>query len=496
MSKRNVVVALLAGLFLFTAIPGHAEPAKVSLTIYNAPSSNYSYDQGSIHGFGYAVVRETRALNLEKGKNTIRFTDVAKTIDATSVSFESLTDPKGTSVLEQNFEYDLMSSDKLLERYIDRPLTLLAKDGAISGKLLSFDASSLVIATEDKSNPIRIIKRGDNLNAITFSELPGGLITRPTLVWELSAAKGGEHQVKVAYQANDIGWSSDYTVTVNDKDTRARVASWVTIVNQSGASYQNAGLKLVAGDVQRVQRRTGYANKRMLMAASSQEDSAEPQFAEKSFFEYHLYTLQRTTSLPDKSMKQIELFTPAPEVPIRKLMVYVGASRYGWDGGPYLDRDLGTESNPKVDVYLEIANKKENGLGIPLPKGKMRVYKEDPDDKSLEFIGEDMIDHTAKDETLLIRLGQAFDVVGERKQVDYRTDKKNVWETFEITLKNHKDQAVTVLVKENLYRWTNWAIEKSSDKHQKKDSRTVLFEVSVPANGQKTVTYTVHYWGW
>jgi len=493
-----ISLVLIAGLggFEGDVKADDGKSSKVSLTIYNAPvyDDYYGSPQGGANG--YAVVREFRSMELEKGRNTVRFTDVAKTIDGTSVKFESLTDPERTSVVEQSFEYDLVSADKILDRYIDRPLSAFGKEGRIDGALLSYDAGSLVLSTQDEAHPVQIIARGENVHRIAFGELPGGLITKPTLVWDVQAGKGGKHDVSVAYQASSIGWETDYSLVLNEADTQAKVAGWVTIVNQSGATYKDAGLKLVAGDVHRAAPpRQSYPGAGMKSRMADMESSA-PQFEEKSFFEYHLYTLQRTTTLAENSVKQIELFTPAQNVPARKILAYYGSTWQSWwgYGSVMTDRNLGIQSNTKVDIYIEIKNKRDNGLGIPLPKGKVRVYKEDPADKSLEFIGEDAIDHTAKDETLLLKLGNAFDVVGERKQTDFKTSGDNIWESFEITLKNHKDKPVTVLVKENLYRWSNWAIEKASHKYEKQDYRTIHVELDAPANGQKTFAYTVHYW--
>jgi hypothetical protein len=294
-------------------------------------------------------------------------------------------------------------------------------------------------------------------------------------------------------------WWTDYNLTYSEPRPGAckvDVSAWVTIVNQSGAAFADARLKLIAGDVQRAQPR-GYAVPEARMPARAlMADKAEA-FQEKAFFEYHLYTLGRSTSLANNSTKQIELFPTAGGVGCEKNLVYYGqASAYPYYGAPMLDRNFGVQSNKKVDVYLRVKNAAANGLGVPLPAGKIRVSKLDEADKSLEFIGEDLIDHTARDETVQIKLGSAFDVVGERKQLDFRVDTSAKWieEDIEVKVRNQKpDEAVTVLVKENLYRWSNWTVLRKTHDFTKEDSRTIHFPVRVAPKGEATVRYTVRY---
>jgi hypothetical protein len=318
-------------------------------------------------------------------------------------------------------------------------------------------------------------------------------------VWDVNAAKPGAQRTRVTYQTSGITWWADYNITFaegkNANSGVLDVNAWVSILNQSGATYPDAGLKLVAGDVQRAAPEPTYAmrDRRAMMAA----EVAQTGFAEKAFFEYHLYTLGRKTTLPDNSTKQIELFPPVSKVPADKVLVYYGlpSGFPSFFADPVVDRNLGTEMNKKVDVYLRFKNSKEAGLGMPLPAGRIRVNKLDPADQSLEFIGEDTIDHTPKDEQVLIKLGNAFDVVGERKQTDFKVDinKHTLEESIEVVLRNHKQEPVQVLVKENLFRWLNWQITQSSAKYEKVDARTVQFPVDVAKDGEATVRYTVRY---
>jgi hypothetical protein len=454
---------------------------------------------------GYGVVREIRGIDLVAGDNTVRFSDVASGIDPTTVSFQSLTAPASTFVQEQNYEYDLVNSDKLLMKYLDKKITLQRKRSAgldptlqlvetASGTLLSFDAANIVLQAEDKG--VQIIPRGAEISAIKLTALETGLITKPTLVWKITTDKAGPHQAQVTYQTDNLTWRADYTVIINKDDTAADLSAWVSILNESGASYPMAKLKLVAGDVQRIKPPQQQAN--MGYRQMEPKGGAERGFEEKSFFEYHLYTLGHPTSLPNNSTKQVELFSPKLNVPVVKTFVYYGASndwRYYTPSSPNADQNLGTQSNKKVDVYVSIRNSKENNLGIPMPAGRIRAYKTDEADGNNEFIGEDIIQHTPKDEEILVKLGSAFDIVGERKQTEFKADYNAHWitESFEIKLRNHKKEPVKVIVKENLFRWVNWEVTASSDKYEKQDFRTIHIPVEIPVDGEKKVTYSVKY---
>jgi hypothetical protein len=272
----------------------------------------------------------------------------------------------------------------------------------------------------------------------------------------------------------------------------------VSIINRSGATYDDATLKLVAGDVHRAP--TAEPQRALTMDYAMRAGEAESQlgFEEKAFVEYHLYTLGRPATIRDNSTQQIELFPTARGVPVEKVYVYYGLPEgFRWYGGgsPAVDRNLGTESNPKVDIYLRFDNREKNRMGMPLPAGRIRVSKADPADGSLEFIGEDAIDHTPKDEKVLVKMGSAFDIVGERKQTDFTVDtSRNVMtESFEIRIRNHKEEDVKVIVKENLFRWLEWDITAKNTDFEKVDHRTVHFPVDVPRDGETVVTYTVKY---
>ncbi|MCK4244846.1 MAG: DUF4139 domain-containing protein [Candidatus Omnitrophica bacterium] len=460
---------------------------EISLTIYNQ---------------NFGLVKDIRYLSLKKGLNIIRFVDVAREIDATSVSFKSLRAPESCIIQEQNFEYDLISRNKLLEKYLDQEIILERTEGTteetydkwatlgkgsrqrkeVTPKIKRVKA--ILLSTKGGM----VVKIGDEiylnpLGRVILPALPEGLITKPTLLWELLNEKPGMHTVEVTYLTNGINWKADYISIVNRDDKKIDLNGWVTIDNKSGATYKNAGLKLIAGEVHRVEERPKY--KRDLMLREAKAGIAAPQFKEKAFFEYHLYTLQRKTTLKDNQTKQISLFT-ATEIPTKKLFTYDGAIYRGWWRSSEKE-----PCNKKVAVSLEFKNEKKYGLGIPLPKGKIRVYKKDVDG-SLEFIGEDQIDHTPKNEKVKLFLGNAFDIVGERKCTEHRKISSRVYQnSYEITLSNHKKEDVKVIVIEHLYG--DWQILSESQPHTKKDAFTIEYPVSIPKDGKATVTYTALY---
>jgi hypothetical protein len=445
---------------------------------------------------GYALVRDERQMNIKQGRSQLSFTDVAALIDPTTVTFTSLSDPQ-TRVLEQNFQFDLVSTQKLLQKFIDREITVDKNVGnaitPITGTLLSA-SDSIVLRGKDGS-----IYSLPGYTSVKFPDLPGGLNTRPTLVWDVQSPRGGSHDTRVTYQTGGITWWADYNLIFNEgADANSGVldlSAWVSIINQSGATYSNAKLKLIAGDVHRAEPPMPAPMRRDVLMKAEAAAADVAGFVEKDFFEFHLYTLGRPTTLPNNSTKQIELFDQAKQIPAKKILHYYGALNPYFHTSPYTDREMGVASNKKVDVYLEFKNDKSFGLGVPLPAGRLRVSQLDKADDSLEFIGEDTIDHTPKDEQVRVKLGSAFDVVGERRQVDFTVDSKGRWmeEEIEVKLRNHKNQPVEVLVKENLYRWTTWKILTKTHNFVKEDARTIHFPVKVAKDGETVVRYRVRY---
>jgi hypothetical protein len=471
-----------------------AEPGAISPELYRPLPGAAVPDATNIPG--YAMVRQERDVKIENGRSTLKFADVAALIDPTTVIFTSLTEPR-TRVLEQSYQFDLVSTQKLLIKYVDRPIVVERRVGdrveTISGTLLS-SLDGLLLRSNDGT-----IQSVHDYASIRFPELPGGLDTKPTLVWDVASPKAGDQRSRVTYQTGGVTWWADYNLIFNEgKDANSGVldlSAWVGIINQSGAAYRDARLKLIAGDVHRVTPEAQPMMAKRAFHAVMAEPAAAPGFEEKSFFEFHLYTLQRRTTLPNNSTKQIELFDQARQVPAQKVLIYNGAPGVFISDNPITDRNFGSSSNKKVDVYLEFRNDKQYGLGVPLPAGRIRVSKLDAADGSLEFIGEDRIDHTPKDEEVRVKLGLAFDVVGERKQTDFSVDTKakTMEEEFEIKLRNHKEQPVHLLVKENLHRWSNWKILTKTHDFVKEDARTISFPVDVPKDGETLVRYRVRY---
>ncbi|MCX8081893.1 MAG: DUF4139 domain-containing protein [bacterium] len=468
--KRKMVFVVMV-LLLCISLTGFAQEMKrkdVSLTVYNQ---------------NFALVRDVRSINLKEGKSEIRFVDIAGNIEPASVHFKSITAPDKCGILEQNFEYDLVSADKLLSKYVDKVISVISQDDVrYTGYLASYDGSQIVLVEDKEKGPVFMINR-ENVRDIEFPQLPEGLITKPTLVWSIVNNKPGTHDVEVSYITGGINWVADYVAAVSDDEKSISLTGWVTIDNRSGTDYENASLKLVAGDVFRVQRREGIVSDMVMKAAAI--PSAE-QFEERQLFEYHLYELQRKTTLKNNQTKQISLLT-APKVSVNKVYTYSGAL-YSWY---YYDNWQGLQCNKKVGVNIEFKNSKENGLGIPLPKGTVKVYKADID-KSLQFIGENQIDHTPKDEKISLYLGNAFDIVGERKVTDHKKLAVNLYrDSYEIILRNHKKEPVVVKVIER--QWGDWKVVQSSHEYKKEDATTLTFEVNIPADGETKITYTAEY---
>jgi len=451
-----------------------AADAGLALTVYNQ---------------GTALVRDRRRFTLQQGINELRFADVAASIDPTSVLFASLTDPAGTSVLEQNYAYDLVGAAALLEKYLDQEIRVVTRDGTLyTGALLSGRGD---IILQDDDGRVTVV-RLDDVQEFSFPELPDGLITRPTLVWRLQASRGGPQDVEITYLTGGITWQSDYVVRLAADDRSLDLDGWVTVANTSGATFRDALLKLVAGDLQRLLQGGLSADEIQFMA---QPTAAAERVAQREFFEYHLYEVPRPVTVRDQETKQIE-FVRAADVAAEKFFVYDGlpCGVYTWScvsaGYPQTDPSHGVASNPKVMILLEFDT---DDVDADLPRGRVRVYQEDIDGAAL-LIGEDTIDHTPKGETVRLYVGDAFDLVGERVQTDFvRPSEKSLEETYRIIVRNHKDEAVEVRVVEHLFRWTNWRILRSSHDYEELDSSTIEFRIDVPANGQTEVTYTVRY---
>jgi hypothetical protein len=459
---------------LTSAPRAEASDAALSVTVYNQ---------------GTALVRDRRQFNLDEGFNEVAFRDVAASMDPTSVLFKSITDPEGTVVLEQNYEFDLVGAAALLEKYLDEEIVVVTEDGTqYRGTLLSGRGDVILQAAGGEVTLVKL----DNVREFSFPNLPDGLITKPTLVWRLVADKAGTQDVEVTYLSGGLSWQADYVLLLAQNERSIDLDGWVTLNNTSGATFQDAQLKLIAGDLQRLPEPGMGADILMFEEA---ERSAAAHVEEREFFEYHLYEVPRLVTMRDNETKQIE-FVSATGVPAEKFFVYDGLqcrNNYWYcrfSGYPQTDTSYGVASNPKVMVMLEFDTEEAKA---DLPRGRVRVYQEDIDGAAL-LIGEDTIDHTPKGENVRLYVGDAFDIVGERVQTDFRRpSRKSLEETLEITLRNHKDEAVEVRVVEHLFRWSEWRILSSTADHTKMDSSNIEFRVNVPANGETTLRYSVRY---
>lgn len=424
----------------------------------------------TVYNEDLALIKESRALDIPAGQGSVSFTDVPALIDPTSVSFKA--DHDGIRVLEQNYEYDVVSDVRLLQKFLGEKIKIIGNQGeSFEGYLLS-TGEDLILASAPKGGEIRIVK-ASQVKSLIFPELPSGLVLKPTLVWMIqNIGRTGSYPVKVTYLTGGMSWKADYVATVNPANDKVDLAGWVTLDNQSGADFNNARLKLVAGDLHRVGPDEAGELK---MAKPVLRAMSGDGFKEESFSEYHLYTLNRTTTLRNNQIKQVELLT-ANSIPVKKLFVYNGAL-----------------SPKKVQVMLEFKNNPASNLGIPLPKGRIRVQQSDGDG-SLQFIGEDRIDHTPKDEKVRVNLGNAFDIVGERINTGVKEPAKNVREeSYKITLRNHKETPVVVTDIENLGNWNEWKIINNSHDYVKTDAGKAEFTVGVPAGGETVIAYTVRY---
>ena len=465
MKKAFFVIGIIIMGLGFTLAPAAEEKDRgLELTVYNR---------------NLALVKDSRLMLFKKGLNLVSLKEVASLIEPTSVHFKSVSDPAACSIREQNYEYDLLSGGKLLQKYIDQKIRVQTKDGkTYEGFLLSFDQGQIILGSGRETGTINLIHRNDNIQTILFPVLPEGLITKPTLTWEVTAQKAGEQTIEVSYLTEGINWQADYVAVVNDDDTKLDLSGWVSLDNRSGAAYKNAKLKLVAGDIHLAKEKRDSL---FAMAPKALGGAAEEGFKEMPFFEYHLYSLPRSITLRDNQIKQITLLS-APDVAVKKLYIFDVSSPYGW---------IIDQGKKKINVKLELENRQDFGLGMALPKGKVRVYKADQEG-SLQFVGEDLIDHTPKDEKIRLYVGDAFDLTGERRHVKTERISKRIQEdTYEIKLRNHKDTDVVIMVVEHIPGGREWRVTQTTHDYLKKDAYTIEFTVDVVKDRETVITYTV-----
>jgi hypothetical protein len=439
-SRILAVVCFLAG--------GAAQAADMAVTIYNS-------DLG--------VINETRQLEFKKGIGQLSFTDVPAQIDASSVRFELVNGGKNVTILEQNYAYDLVGPAQMYAKYIDKMIELVDEKGNVyRGTLLSYAEGAVII--RDESGRVKIVSLSKVVD-VNFPVLPEGLITRPTLLWRYNSDVVGKVPCRVSYQTGGMNWTAEYVGVLNSAENQLGLSGWASITNNSGKTYQDAKLKLIAGSIHRASRglesRWAAKGAPQMMAADGMAS-----FEEKAFFEYHMYTLPRDATVTNKEQKQISLFDPA-KGEVRKEYIYF------------------PDQNPKnVSVVAKFKNSKETGLGMPLPAGRIRMFQAD-DDGTLILLGEDQIDHTPKDESLKVDIGTAFDIAAEQRTANITRISNTVEEReFEVELRNRKADSIVVTVEKNL--WGFWEVIDSSLPYKKKDAGTISFQI--PVKEDETVT--------
>ena len=474
MNAKHIPIIFL----LFIAMPINAEPA---LTIYND---------------NFAVIRENVPLDLKAGVTESRYSDMVSQLEADSVI---LRDPLGKAkfqILEQNYRNDPVTQELLLSLFEGKSIDFFVKesnkpDATITGKIIRSGYKSNSQPVIEVNGKLQFSLPGQPI----FPSLGDDTVLNPTLTWKIESPQAVKLDAELAYVTGGFSWEADYNLVSPEKGNLVDVVGWVTIKNESGKTFKDARIKLLAGVVNKIQPRVprpaAYA-----MRAMAEDAMPAPPVSEKAFDEFHLYTLANKTTLRDQETKQIE-FVRASAVKMDRVYVYDGAQIGGWQTGMMLVSDprYGSESNKKIAVYREFKNSVENNLGVPLPKGRVRFYSQDSSDQSLQFVGENTIDHTPKDELVRLYTGDSFDLVGERKRTDFKVNEANhqASESFEIKLRNRKKEPVEIRVVEHLYRWVNWEIKDKSLPFEKKDAQTIEFKVPLKPDQEQILTYTVNY---
>jgi hypothetical protein len=471
----------------------------------------------TIYNQNFAVIRETLPLDLKAGNNTVNFEGATAQAEPDSVILRDPTGVRPVQVLEQNYRNDPISQDRLLSLYEGKTIdfSIRNNDGTtsiVSGKIIRSGytpSASRVVTPYQPNQPIGANQPVIEVNGKLQFSLPGqpifpalgdDTILKPALDWILYSPQAAKFDAELSYISGGLSWTSDYNIIAPDTGDTMDLVGWVTLDNKSGKQFDHARIKLMAGDVNKVQPRT--ADTFVMSGAGGGMIGGAPQVTEKTFEDYHLYSLPQPTTIHDRETKQVE-FLRASGIQSKRLYLYDGAQLPANTYNQYQDLrnqpQYGTQSNPHVWIMREFVNNTANHLGMPLPAGRVRFYRQDQDGQ-VEFTGENQIQHTAKDETLRIYTGNAFDITGERKQTKFVSNMRppmngsgSVDESFEIKLRNHKTEAATVRVVEHLYRWSNWTITDESATHRQTDSKTIEYDVTLQPNEERTVTYTAHY---
>jgi len=437
----------------------------------------------TVYNSNLGLVRETRRLTLPPGRVALRFADVTAQIRPETVHLASLTAPSALRILEQNYQYDLLNPAKLLDKFVGREITLVLR--RYQNNTESFEPVQATLLSNNGGQVWRIngqiVINPTNIAEMRFPDLPKNLVATPTLMWDLDSSEAAAQTVEASYLTNGMNWRADYVLLINADDTKGDLQGWITLTNGSGSSFDEARLQLVAGDVNRVTETRDY---QLAGAMARKEATSESQFQEQGFFEYHLYTLQRPTTIRDNETKQVSLLEAAG-FSVNKEFVLNGQHYYytGYNSP-------GQAIKEKVGVYMQFRNSQQNKLGMALPAGTVRLYKKD-DQGNQQFIGEDKIDHTPKDEDVRVKVGDAFDIVAERKQTDFKVlASGHVYEyAYEIKIRNHKDGPVNVIVNEPI--GGDWEMVTSTFEAKKTAAFAAQFNVPVAKEGEATLSYRV-----
>ncbi|MDP4610458.1 MAG: DUF4139 domain-containing protein [Opitutales bacterium] len=458
----------------------------------------------TVYNENFGVVRDTVALDLTAGISDVSYSGVTAQLEPESVI---LRDPSGNvnlRVVEQSYRGDPVDQERLLQMFegqtIDFYKTLDGKEVVVKGRIIR--APSTVMTKNQYGNMQQkrlepIVEVDGKLITMLpgiplFPSLGNDSVLEPTLTWKLHSDRSSNFDAQLSYLTNGMSWKADYNLVLPETGDDVTLTGWVSVENNTGKTFENATIKLIAGDVNKVQ--TAQPVRREKVYAMAMADAAPaPQVEAKKFDEFHMYSLPLATTLRDSETKQVE-FVRAENVKTKKLYIYDGSGDRRFYGSLNVNQNYGQNTKPDVAIYREILNSEENGLGVALPAGRMRFYRMD-DDGQMEFTGENTIDHTPKNETIRVYLGNAFDIVGERKRTNFFTHKTQdmILETFEVEVRNRGEEAVTVQIVEHMSRWSNWEIQMPSHDFEKTDAQTIEFPIDVPADGTVTVTYTVEY---
>ncbi|PYS45269.1 MAG: DUF4139 domain-containing protein [Acidobacteria bacterium] len=475
--SRLIKLLLMIGLCFAGFASALGQTSEQTTTARDRQSVNIT-----VYNSNLGLVRETRRLTLPDGRIALRFSDVTSQIRPETVHLASLTSPSALRILEQNYQYDLLNPAKLLDKFVGKEITVVLRH--YQNNTESFEPVQATLLSNNGGQVWRIngqiVINPSNISEIRFPDIPKNLVATPTLVWDVENGFTGAQTIEASYLTGGMNWRADYVLLVNADDTKGDLQGWVTLTNQSGATFEDARLQLVAGDVNRVSSGREFA---LAGVMAKRADMNESQFQEQGFFEYHLYTLQRPATIRDNETKQVSLLEAAG-FNVQKEFVLNGQHYYyaGYNSP-------GQPIKEKVGVYVQFRNSQQNKLGMPLPAGTIRLYKKD-DKGNQQFIGEDRIDHTPKDEDVRVKVGDAFDIVAERKQTDYKVIARNLYEyAYEIKIRNHKDSAINVVVNEPI--GGDWEMISSTFEAKKTAAFAAQFHVPVAKDGEATLAYRV-----